>query len=137
MMWLFDPRVAEIRKEYDVLVKIKVLDGDASAGRRTASVMKTEEPQSLSQLTVHAPAQVTIEYTDKKGRNKTVDIEARALDIQDPKNGCELVVIKGEHMGRIVRHAKTQGDKVRVHLTNGNEKKTVTLQKANVCPVKK
>lgn len=112
MMWVFEPQIAAHRKTYQIPVRIKALEGLASAGRRTGKIVATQAPKTFP-LDENKRAEVEIEYTDNRSRMKCSVVPVRDLDIMNPKNGCELVVIGGGKKGTIVRHVKTIQDKVK------------------------
>lgn len=132
MMWVFDPRIAAHRKTYEIPVRIKALEGLASAGRRTGKIVTTDTPKSFP-LNANERAEVEIEYTDNKSRKKRSFVPVHDIDIMNPKNGCQLVVIAGEKKGVIVKHVKTIQDKVKARY--GAE--LLTFQKAHVSPAEK
>lgn len=131
MMWIFEPQIAEKRKTYHRIMEIPGL-ASMSGGQRTAKITKTDSPEMFP-LDPYTPAEIEIEFTDNKGKKDRKRVTAGQLDILNPRNGCDLLVISGPKKGEIVTHARTMLDKVKVRLAG--EKGLVTLMKVDVCPV--
>lgn len=134
MMWVFDPQIAAHRNTYQIPVRIKALEGLASAGRRTGKIVTAQAPKTFP-LDENERAEVEIEYTDNRSRKKRSVVPVRDIDMMNPKNGCELVVIGGGKKGTIVQHVKTIQDKVKVRERDGAQ--LLTFSKTNVSPVEK
>lgn len=134
MMWLFDPLIAEHRRTYEIPVRILALEGLASASRRTAKILTCQQPK-IFPLDHSKPAEVEIEYTDNKSRKKRCFIPANDIDLMNPRNRCDLLVISGEKRGAIVKHVKTLQDKVKVREKPGA--KPLMLPKSDVSPLEK
>lgn len=139
-MWIFEPVVAEKRKEYGLLVKLKHVEGFAGAARRKGIIVRSENPEQypLSQM---LPATVEIEYTNNHNKTCRARVPVSDLEVQDPKNNCELLIAFGPKQGQIVRHVKTVKEEVKyrdgILSSSSSNTKLPTLPKNSVCPLQK
>ncbi len=113
MMWVFDVRIAELRKTHHILVKVITDNEDSTLGRRCAKILKTDSPKvhPLSEL---EDSLVEIEYTDNKRRLKQKFVPVRNLTISDPTVNQPHVIFDGSMKGTVVRHMRTEGDLAKV-----------------------
>ncbi len=130
MMWVFDAKVAEVRKKYHLLVKVLNDRDDSTLARRCAKILKTESPKvhPLSEL---EDSLVEIEYTDNKARLTRKFIPVRNLDIGDPSAKHPHVIFQGNLKGTIVEHKRTEGQLAKVKPQGA--KKNITINKLIMC----
>ncbi len=130
MMWVFDAKVAEVRKKYHLLVKVLNDRDDSTLARRCAKILKTESPKvhPLSEL---EDSLVEIEYTDNKARLTRKFVPVRNLSIGDPSTKHPHIIFEGTLKGTIVEHKRTVGDMANVKPKGG--KKNIQIKKSIMC----
>ena len=114
-MWLFEPKIAELRKTNHFVVKIESHPNAEVSGQRDGKVLADPIPQTHP-LSRSVPATVSVEYTTK--RNKEVCREALSvatLGVSKPKPKARHVLISGNRMGEIVIYVRSVGDSAQVH----------------------
>ncbi|KLO10010.1 hypothetical protein SCHPADRAFT_999856 [Schizopora paradoxa] len=132
MMWLFDPKIAILRKQYKILVKFSPTVKPISLQKRTAKITKAAEPKMFPLDPSMRPT-IEVEYTDNRAIPRCHQMPIENFTISSPQNGGQLLVIYGEMKGTIVRHVKTIHDLVYVKLCSGGS--AFKVPKTSVCPV--
>ncbi len=130
MMWAFAREIAQLRKQYHLLVRVLTDHEDSTLGRRCAKILKTDSPKvhPLSEL---EDSLVEIEYTDNKSRLTHKFVPVRNLNIGDPSAKHPHVIFEGTLKGTVVEHTRTVGDMAKVKPKGA--KKNITIKKSIMC----
>ncbi len=109
MMWIFDRRVAELRKKYHIIVGVLYDHEESTLARRKAKILKTDCPITFP-LDPFQEALVEIEYTDHKSRLKRKFVRPANLNPESRSSAkAPLVVTSGEHKGKLAHNMRTNG----------------------------
>ncbi len=131
MMWVFDPRVAELRKRYHICVRFITDNEDSTLGRRCAKIVKTDSPKKFT-LDPLEPALVEIEYTDNKSETRRKFVPPAHLNAETKSSvRVPLVVTSGKHKGKLVHNMRTKGEQVTVRPEG--ETQSITVAKSILC----
>ncbi len=132
-MWLFDPRIAELRKSNNFLVKIIAHPDMEVADRRRGLVLIDENPPTHPILR-STPANVTVRYeTGKKNEVREESLAVGTLSITLPKPNARHAVIRGEGVGDVVIYLKSAGP-TKVFVRKETERRgRFELPKADIC----
>lgn len=130
MMWLFEPKIAELRKTYKIIVKFANVEGHAALEHRTGKIVKTLTPETFPLPNVERPS-VEIEYTDNKAKPRRDRIPISSITNSIPRTKGKLLVVEGNMKGKIVRHCRTIHDRVVVKPLEGG--KTFRIPKSMIC----
>ncbi len=120
-MWLFDARIASLRKKYSFIVKIESHRDLEVAGQREGKVLVDADAPSHP-LLESTPIDVSVEYR-KNGEHRIEKMPVTSLRPAKMRKGARLAIIKGDRVGQDVIHAKTDLDSVRVYIEGTNRKK--------------
>ncbi len=94
-MWLFDPRVAELRKSNEFLVKILSHPDSEIADRRDGVVLIDENPPTHPILTTTPPNVDVRIIIEKKNTERVESLDVSTLSVTTPKMNRRHVVIRG------------------------------------------
>lgn len=131
MMWIFDRRVAELRKKYRIIVGVLYDHEESTLARRKAKILKTDCPKTFP-LDPFEEALVEIEYTDHKSRLKRKFVRPANLNPESRSSAkAPLVVTSGEHKGKLAHNMRTNGAVVTVRVEG--IKGGVTLSQSILC----
>ncbi len=131
MMWIFDRRVAELRKKYHIIVGVLYDHEESTLARRKAKILKTDCPITFP-LDPFQEALVEIEYTDHKSRLKRKFVRPANLNPESRSSAkAPLVVTSGEHKGKLAHNMRTNGAVVTVRVEG--IKGGVTLSQSILC----
>ncbi len=132
-MWLFDERIAHLRKTYSFLVKIEVHRDLDVAGRRNGLVLRDPNAPT-SPFPETTPANVLIEYKDRKQEIVVESLPVSTLRVTAPSKDEKHLIVKGECTGEIVIHKKTEGKKAFVYIEGTDSKKDgFRVLKSDIC----
>ncbi len=120
-MWLFDARIASLRKTYSFIIKIELHRDLEVAGKHEGKVLADVDAPSHP-LLESTPPDVLVEYR-KNGEHLVEKMPVTSLRPAKMRNGVRLAIIKGDRVGQDVIHAKTDLDSVRVYIEGTNRKK--------------
>ncbi|KLO11985.1 hypothetical protein SCHPADRAFT_891181 [Schizopora paradoxa] len=130
MMWLFEPKIAELRKTYKIIVKFVNVEGHAALAHRTGKIVKTLTPETFP-LSIQESPSVEIEYTDNKAKPRIERIPVSSITNSIPKTKGKLLIVGGNMKGNIVRHCRTIQDNVVVKPVEGGN--TFRIPKSMIC----
>lgn len=120
-MWIFDKAIATLRKSYKFRVKIETHEKSDISGRHVCHVQKDEYPLThpLPRL---IPPKVLVEYT-ARGVNCTESIDVRCLQTTRLVTKGKHAVIRGDRVGQIVIHKKTEAPLAQVYVEGTDRSK--------------
>ncbi len=121
-MFFFDERVANLRKSFDFIVKIKAHPDSNVSGKRNGRVLRDSDPHTLP-LLLTIPANVMVVFKDRNQDIQVQSLPVASLEAPKLTKGATLVIVKGAHIGEIVIHAKTEGDQTFVAAEGANRRK--------------
>lgn len=133
-MWLFDPKIANLRKMYSFAVKIEIHRDRDVAGRRVGKVLPVDIPQQHPILST-LPVNVPVEYTNAEGRKVMELMPAYNLRVGQVKSKARLAIIKGNRTGEVVIHARTDGPDCRVYYEGNRSRDAFRIPKSDVCVI--
>ncbi|KLO04790.1 hypothetical protein SCHPADRAFT_947439 [Schizopora paradoxa] len=133
-MWLFHPRVAYVRRNHDIIVKILWHRESEISGRREGRVLS--DPSALSHpIPSNVPATVLVKFIDAKQR---VRVEHMSVSFLAPTSKLRdkgmHIVVKGPRMGSLVQHLKTERGMARV-FAEGVRMEAFAIEKGKLCIV--
>ncbi len=121
-MWLFDERIAQLRKKFSFIIKIDV-HSNRDVSRREGRVLVDADALSHP-LFESTPPDVFVEYTTAGGELQVEKLPVTSLrPTAKLRSGARLAVIKGEHIGKVVIHIKTDLDDARVYIEGTDKRK--------------
>ena len=132
-MWLFDPRVAALRRTNYFLIKIESHPDAEVSGRREGRVLVDANPPS-SPLPISVSTSVLVEYNVKKrNETRTELLPVSSLSItKRPKVKGRHAVISGPRTGEVVVYVRSDGEGAQVR--NENDRREVFyVSKAALC----
>lgn len=132
-MWVFEEKVADLRKEYEIVVKIEE-HVEATMVGRNAWIMKTEDAKRKP-LEDDDRGMVMVRSSNNKGELWTDEIEVQKLSKGKAKKGGKHVMTTGEHLGKIVIHKRTDKGKCRVEIETEEGKRHIKVELTEMCPV--
>lgn len=134
-MWIFDKRVAQRRSTYMLAVKIFAHSDPDVSGRREGHILADEEPLSHPIPLSIAP-QVRVRYRDRRKKECTEWMPVAALRTTSKlKTGCKLLVIKGDRIGQVLDHLKTEVPLARVCVEGAPRTGAFHIEIANICVI--
>lgn len=133
-MWLFDNKIANLRKVHAFLVKIETHRDYDVAGRRVGKVLPDANAPSHP-LRLSSSVVVKVEYKNAKGDVVVEDIPATNLSPGQLKSKARMAIIKGDRVGDIVMHVKTDGPDARVYPEGDSSKNGFRVPKSNLCVI--
>ncbi len=106
-MWLFDPRVAELRKLNELLVKI-LSHPDSEIADRCDRVVLIDENPPTQPIPTTTPPNVDIRIIiEKKNTERVESLDVSTLSVTIPKMNRRHVVIRGDEVGNIVIYKRS------------------------------
>ncbi len=134
-MWLFDPKIAELRKSNNFLVKIIAHSSTEVADRRDGVVLADRNPPTHP-IPRSTPANVTVRYEIKKKdivREESLPVGTLCVTLPKPK--AQHAVIRGEGVGNIVIYLKSDGPDT-AHVRKENDRRGgFDMSKADMCVI--
>ncbi len=132
-MWLFHPRIAELRKSNNFLVKILVHRDSEVADRREGLVLIDENPLTHP-IPITTPANVAVRYEiGKKNEVRVESLPVDTLGITLPTQKERHAVIRGKGVGDIVIYVKSAGPKKASVRKETERRGGFELAKADMC----
>lgn len=136
MMWIFHPKVADLRRTHKIVVKIKSHVSQSSVGRN-ADVCEMEAAPRHP-LDPSKPATVEIEHSNNSQNvvREEVDVNSLTLPARLNSKGLNVVIdYDSPYFGEIVQHKRTI--KENAHVTLEMDKSNVILRPAALNAIKK
>lgn len=134
-MWIFHPRVAKLRHKYDLMVKIESHPERDVSGRREGRVLADVEALAhpIPSTTL---ASVLVHFTDGKSEERKEFLPVSTLrPTAKLKDKGLHVVTKGEWIGTLVQHMRTERGRARVFPENGHRLEAFSIEKKKLCIV--
>jgi len=133
-MWLFHPKISELRKLWKFVVKIESHQDPDVSGRREGHVTTDQNAPALPLLKSYEP-KVPVAFTDNKRRKRTESLTVNSLRNTKPRTGKRHAIIHGDRTGLIVIHLKTDVDDARVVEEGVDRKLGFYISKSHLCAV--
>lgn len=138
-MWLFDRRIAELRKKYSFLIKIEDHRDRDVSGRRVGKVLPDATACDANARTLplrkSENTDVMVEFQRGNGRICVEAMPATKLVAGQLKKKGRHAVIKGDRAGSVVMHLKTDLLDARVHLEGRSTKDGFRVKKGELCAI--
>ena len=138
-MWIFHKRIAHIRRDYDLLVRIDAHPDAIVSGCRDGRVLREEEPL-CHPIPADSIPTIPVTYSDGKVRPPQTDrLPASTLSPTSRLRTKGLhVIIEGERTGLLVTHVHSEGETARVYPAGQDRRKTsFSIEKSKLCIVEK
>ena len=133
-MWLFDERIALLRKTHCFLVKIAAHENPEVSGRRDGKV--SADPNPLQHpILMTSSTDVEVKYHNQN-KHFVEKMPTRNL-APKLKSKARHAIIKGDKTGDVVIHLKTDGPDARVHLEGTPMKEGFRIVKEHICLIEK
>ncbi|KLO05360.1 hypothetical protein SCHPADRAFT_896323 [Schizopora paradoxa] len=134
MMWIFDKKVADLRRTHMIQVKIQSHINQTLVDRNAFVVTCDTAPSHPLDKT--KPATVTMELTDNKTQERREEVEVRTLvpAYLNSKSWNVIMDHSHKHFGELIKHKRTNGKKAKVTLVK--DKSTIEVDVSALCPVK-
>lgn len=133
-MWLFEPNIARLRKTCVFIVKIESHRDHNVSGQKEGRVLKDSDARSHP-LLKSAEVDVMVEYKDGKGQTRVEPMSAFNLKAGRLRTGARLAIIRGDRVGEIVIHLKTDIEDARVYAEGTDKKKGFRIKKTHLCVI--
>lgn len=134
-MWIFDGAVSNIRKYYDLVVKIEAHSSSVISGKGEGRVLAEVDPLRHP-IRKSVPPSVPVKFIDRKRRGtpviESLPVASLRPNLQLKDKGLHLIV-KGERTGTLVTHIKTEGQRARVHEVNKPRHRAFWVEKRALC----
>lgn len=131
-MWLFDARIAELRKSHCFRVKIESHPDSDISGRREGRVLIDQEPLTHP-IPRSIPANVHVEYAVKKKNEVRVEmLPVNTLGVTKPKVKARHAVIRGDRAGDTVIYIRSDKESGQVH-KEGARQDIFYVAKSDIC----
>lgn len=129
-MWLFDSRIADLRKTYHFLVNIADHRDLDIASRRSGKVLRDLNPPTHP-LPSSTLANVTVEISIAKKKEVRVEsLPVYTLKVRPPKPNKKHAVIRGEDTGKVVTYIKSVSEHDAYIEMDGER---TYIKKADIC----
>ena len=134
-MWIFHPKIARIRRDYDLVVRIEVHSEVEVAGKREGRVLADKSAPSHP-IPTSQPASVMVRFVDGKQAVRIEEMEVGALmpTIRLKHKGTH-VIFKGNKIGTIVNHTRTERGVARVFAEGSRRLEAFSIDKSKLCIV--
>ncbi|KLO04165.1 hypothetical protein SCHPADRAFT_897233, partial [Schizopora paradoxa] len=134
MMWIFDKKVAELRKTHMIQVKIQSHINQTLVDRNAFVVTCDSAPSHPLDKT--KPATVMMELTDNKTQERREEVEVGTLvpAYLNSKSWNVIMDHSHKHFGELIKHKRTNGKKAKVTLVK--DKSNIEVDISALCPVK-
>jgi len=129
-MWLFDARVVQQRKTYNLVLKMAPRGNDEGREGRILA----DEGSLTHPIPKSIPANVLVKYKDHKHVEHIESLPVSSLKATSRlQNGGMLLIVKGDRTGELVIHIKTDGLMARVQAEGTNRKSAFYIEKSKLC----
>lgn len=136
-MWIFDVRVSQLRRSYEFIIKIDAHDERDVSGRREGRILPDAYPMSHP-IPATVPANVLVKFTDGKQNERVESLPVSSLRTTAKlKDKGAHVIIKGDKIGTLVNHIRTQNGLARVVAEGSHRTDAFFIEKNKLCIVEK
>lgn len=137
-MWLFHAKVALLRKKYDFIMKIEAHRDCSISGIRIGRVLADQEALSHP-IPITTPPNVLVGFTvgrngKQKERIESIHVSALGRKMHLQTKGTH-VIIKGDMIGTLVTHLKSDGAYARVVVKGAVSALGFYIEKNHLCIV--
>lgn len=134
-MWIFHEGVSRLRTEYDLIVKIDAHNDRDVSGRREGRVLADQSPLTHP-IPLTTPPNVFVKFTDGKQVTRIESLPVNALRTTAKlRNKGQHVIVKGEQVGTLVTHLRTQNGLAKVYAEGTHRLEAFLIQKERLCIV--
>ena len=138
-MWIFHEAISRIRTHYNLVVKIEhhkdVLVSGRAEGRVVAEPNPMRHPIPLA-VSPNVPVSYINRDPNQRGQQVVESMPVAALGrTPNVKYKGTHVIIKGERIGTLVTHLRTEREYIRVFETGGSRAASFNVDKINLCIV--
>ncbi|KLO04073.1 hypothetical protein SCHPADRAFT_948004 [Schizopora paradoxa] len=132
-MWIFHPKVARLRRKYDLLIKIDFHKDWTVSGKREGRILSDTSAPSHP-IPIETPATVLVKFTDGK---QVECIESLPVETLSPTSKLKVkgthIIVKGDRIGTLVTHLRTERNSARVFADGQHRLETFSIEKHKLC----
>ncbi len=108
-MWLFDPRIVELRKSNNFFVKI-ISHPDTEVADRSFRLVLIDESLPTHPIPIATPANIKVRFEIKrKGIVRVESLDVGTLSVTTPKPNVRHAVIRRDEVGDVVIYKRSGG----------------------------
>ncbi len=131
-MWIFDAKVAKLRKSNILVVKIESHPDSDVSGRREGKVLIDPNPPTHP-LLKYTLAQVKVAFTRRK-ELRVESLLVKNLRVPKPRVKARHVVIHGDRVGEVVVYIRSDGLNAQVHKEDASQD-VFYVAKSQICVI--
>ncbi|KLO11350.1 hypothetical protein SCHPADRAFT_475005 [Schizopora paradoxa] len=135
-MWIFHEKIAEVRKYYDLIVKFIALDKNIPRQPGDARVLA--DPNALQHpIPLSTPATVLVKFNvGEERRLESIPVSCLGLPAM-MRNKKDYVVIKGDIVGMLVTHVRSEGSVACVVPMGAAKAHSFKIEKSILCGIER
>lgn len=134
---MFNPGIAQIRRFYDLIIKIDAHNERDISGRREGRVLSDPNPLAHP-IPTTIPPNVPVKFTDGKHAERIELLHVNSLrPTMKLRDKGMHVIINGDQIGTLVNHIRTQNGLARVFAEGSHRLEAFLIEKGKLCIVER